>query len=344
MWPYSLKAVGYIDHLRQQRLTDIYQTPELYMYVGLVPESISHEGYSSAPRHSYWDNFFILRGLKDAAAMAAILGEDEAAEWIAAMRDAFRNDLYASILKTIELHQIDYIPGSVELGDFDPTSTTVAIDPGGELGRLPQPALDRTFERYAEFFRQRRDQPSWNAYTPYEWRVVGAMIRLGFRDQALEQLAFFLEGQRPAAWNHWAEVVWRDPRLPRFIGDMPHTWVGSDFIRAVRSLFVYENEADQALVIGAGIPPAWMASPEGVTVKRMPTWHGTLHYRMAMSGPDTVRVRLSGDVTVPPGRIILHSPLDRPLREVMVDGQRTTTFTANAVTLDQFPVEVELRY
>jgi hypothetical protein len=344
MWPYALKAVGYIDHLRQQRLTDIYQTPELYMYVGLVPESISHEGYSSAPRHSYWDNFFILRGLKDAAAMAAILGEDEAAEWIAAMRDAFRNDLYASILKTIELHQIDYIPGSVELGDFDPTSTTVAIDPGGELGRLPQPALDRTFERYAEFFRQRRDQPSWNAYTPYEWRVVGAMIRLGFRDQALEQLAFFLEGQRPAAWNHWAEVVWRDPRLPRFIGDMPHTWVGSDFIRAVRSLFVYEREADQALVIGAGIPPVWMASPEGVTVKRMPTWHGTLHYRMAMSGPDTVRVRLSGDVTVPPGRIILHSPLDRPLREVMVDGQRTTTFTANAVTLDQFPVEVELRY
>jgi hypothetical protein len=124
---------------------------------------------------------------------------------------------------------------------------------------------------------------------------------------------------------------------------MPHTWVGSDFIRSVRSLFVYEREADQALVIGAGIPPAWMASPEGVTVKRMPTWHGTLNYRMAMSGPDTVRVRLSGDVTVPPGRIILYSPLDRPLREVMVDGQRTT-FTANVVTLDQFPVEVELRY
>ena len=59
-----------------------------------------------------------------------------------------------------------------------------------------------------------------------------------------------------AGWNHWAEVVWRDPRTPRFIGDMPHTWVGSDFIRAARSLFVYEREADQALVIGAGIPAA----------------------------------------------------------------------------------------
>ncbi|MDS4071080.1 MAG: discoidin domain-containing protein [Candidatus Competibacter sp.] len=344
MWPYVLKAVGYIDYLRQQRLTDIYRTPELCMYCGLVPESISHEGYSTQPRHSYWDNFFILRGLKDAADMAAILGEDGETARIAAMRDAFRKDLYASILETMKLHQIDYIPGAVELGDFDPTSTTVAIDPGGELGWLPQPALDRTFERYAEFFRARRDDRKWIAYTPYEWRVVGTMIRLGFRDRALEALEFFFEGQRPAAWNQWAEVVWREPRAPRFIGDMPHTWVGSDFIRSARSLFVYEREADQALVIGAGIPAAWVENPEGIAVKRMPTWHGTLNYRMAMSGPSTLRVQLSGDVTVPPGRIILHSPLDRPLREVTVGGRPATTFTASTLTLDQFPAEVELRY
>ena len=125
---------------------------------------------------------------------------------------------------------------------------------------------------------------------------------------------------------------------------MPHTWVGSDFIRAVRSLFVYEREADQALVIGAGIPAAWAKSAEGITVRRLPTWHGTLNYRMAMSGPNTLWARLSGDVTVPPGRIILHSPLDRPLQAVMVNGRPVMTFTAAAVILDQFPAEVEMRY
>jgi hypothetical protein len=220
----------------------------------------------------------------------------------------------------------------------------VAIDPGGELGWLPQPALNRTFERYLEFFHKRRAEQTWEAYTPYEWRSVGALIRLGLRDQALEALAFFLEGQRPAAWNHWAEVIWREPRLPRFIGDMPHTWVGSDFIRAARSLFVYEREADQALVIGAGLPAAWVESPEGVTVKRMPTWHGTLNYQMAMAGADVLRVRLSGDVIAPPGGIILHSPLDRPLREVTVNGQPTTIFGDHTVTLKQFPAKVELHY
>jgi len=344
MWPAVVRAVGYMDSLRQQRLTEKYRTdPDCVAYCGLVPESISHEGYSSHPRHSYWDNFFILRGFKDATQMAVILDEDAQAEWFAALRDAFGKDLYASIQETLKLHKIDFIPGAVELGDFDPTSTTIAVDPGGELGRLPQPALNRTFERYDDFFRQRRAEAQWKNYTPYEWRVVGTMVRLGWRDRALEQMAFFMEGQRPAAWNHWAEVVWRDPKTPRFIGDMPHTWVGSDFIRAARSLFVYEREADQALVIGAGLPAAWVESPEGVTVRRMPTWHGTLNYRMVMAGPDTLRARLTGDVTVPPGRIILHSPLDRPLRAVTVNG-RAATFTANTVTVDQFPAVVELQY
>ncbi|MFO1423543.1 MAG: discoidin domain-containing protein [Candidatus Competibacteraceae bacterium] len=344
MWPAVVRTVGYMDSLRQQRLTEKYRTdPDCVAYCGLVPESISHEGYSSQPRHSYWDNFFVLRGFKDAAAMATILDEDAQAERFAALRDDFSKDLYASIQETLKLRKIDFIPGAVELGDFDPTSTTIAVDPGGELGRLPQPALNRTFERYDEFFRQRRAEAKWKAYTPYEWRVVGTMIRLGWRDRALDQMAFFMEGQRPAAWNHWAEVVWRDPKTPRFIGDMPHTWVGSDFIRAARGLFVYEREADQSLVIGAGIPAAWVESPEGVTVRRMPTWHGTLNYRMAMTNPDTLRVRLTGDVTVPPGKIILHSPLDRPLWAATVNG-RAATFAANIVTVDQFPAEVELRY
>ena len=48
-------------------------------FYGMVPESISHEGYSAKPMHSYWDTFFILRGLKDAAFLASELQKPEAA-------------------------------------------------------------------------------------------------------------------------------------------------------------------------------------------------------------------------------------------------------------------------
>ena len=39
---------------------------------GLLPESVSHEGYLAQPVHSYWDDFWALRGFKDAAFMAAV--------------------------------------------------------------------------------------------------------------------------------------------------------------------------------------------------------------------------------------------------------------------------------
>lgn len=59
-----IKAVDYIDFLRQQRMTDKfkYGDDELRAFYGLVPESISHEGYSAKPMHSYWDNFFCFAG------------------------------------------------------------------------------------------------------------------------------------------------------------------------------------------------------------------------------------------------------------------------------------------
>ena len=59
--------------------------------------------------------------------------------------------------------------------------------------------------------------------------------------------------RRPAAWNQWAEVVGRDPRKTRFVGDMPHGWIASDFIRAALDLFAYERDTDNALVLAAGL-------------------------------------------------------------------------------------------
>ena len=66
-WPRVVAAVGYIDTLRRQRLTPEFDAPDKRHFRGILPPSISHEGYSAKPMHSYWDDFFALRGLKDAA-------------------------------------------------------------------------------------------------------------------------------------------------------------------------------------------------------------------------------------------------------------------------------------
>src|SRR5690606_10422539 len=98
-------------------------------FYGLMPASISHEGYSAKPMHSYWDDFWALRGYKDAVEIATVLGKEGQARRMAASRDQFRGDLYASIHAATRAHGIDFIPGAAELGDFDATSTTIALAP-----------------------------------------------------------------------------------------------------------------------------------------------------------------------------------------------------------------------
>ncbi|HJR41625.1 MAG TPA: discoidin domain-containing protein [Gemmatimonadaceae bacterium] len=342
-WPNVVRAVAYIDSLRQSRMTEEYRAGDKRAFFGLVPESISHEGYSAKPMHSFWDDFFVLRGLKDATYVAGVLGHESERRRFAGMRDDMRKSILESFRLTMAKHGIGYLPGSVELGDFDATSTTVAIAPGGELPHLPIDAVRRTFDRYWEQVSARRTSKDWDAYTPYELRTVGTFVRLGQKERAHQLLEDFFRDQRPAAWNHWAEVVWRDPKTPKFIGDMPHTWVGSDYIRSVMDMFVYEREEDEALVLGAGIPERWVVEAPGVRLARVPTYYGTLAYRMSGTS-DEVRVRIESGIEVPPGGIVLRSPFGRPLRSVLVDGRPLPLASPDEVMIRRLPAEVTLRY
>jgi hypothetical protein len=297
VWPHVEKTVVYIDELRNQRRTDEYRQPAKLRFFGLLPESISHEGYSAKPVHSYWDDFFALTGLKEATDLARALGKTAEADRWAKIRDEFSADLYASIQRVMAETGIDYIPASADLADRDPTSTTTAITPGGELERLPRPALERTFDAYWQEI-EKRKAGDWKAYTPYEWRTVGTFIRLGRLDRAHELIRLFLADRRPPSWNQWPEVVYKDQRAPTFLGDLPHTWVGSDFIRSFLDLFAYEDE--DALVIGAGIPDAWIAEPGGVAVRRMPTPWGPLSYSLTEENGN-VKLRIEEGLTVPGG-------------------------------------------
>lgn len=341
LWPAVVRAVDYLAALRARRLTDEYTAPDKVVFYGLLPESISHEGYSARPVHSFWDDFFALRGLKDAAELATVVGDEEHAAAFGRLRDEFRDTLYASIGRTMATHGIDYLPGSAELGDFDPTSTSIAVAPVGELGRLPEPALTRTYERYWEEVVDRLGGVGEREnYSPYEVRNVGTLVRLGQRARALELLQALLADQRPPAWNGWAEVSWRDPAAPRFIGDMPHGWVAAGYLRSVRALFADERERDDTLVIGAGVPATWLEDDAGIAVKRLPTHYGVLTLTMRREGEHAVRVRLSGDLTLPRGGLVVHTPFDRPLATVKVNGRPVTEFARTHVVVHEWPADV----
>jgi hypothetical protein len=342
-----LKAVAYIESLIAQRSTDYfkYGNDSVRSCYGLVTESISHEGYSAKPMHSYWDDFFTMKGLKDAAEIQKILGENESYEKIKKVRDTFRENLYNSIQLAMKTKKIDYIPGCAELGDFDATSTTISLTPCNELNNLPKPQVYNTFDKYYEFFRNRRDgKTDWVNYTPYENRLIGSFILLDQPGRAHELIEFFLHDQRPQGWNDWAEVVWKDYRVPRYIGDMPHTWVGSDFINAIRSMFVYENEYDQSLVLASALYQDWIDSPAGMSVENLPTYYGEISYAIKKDKGKYV-FSISGDVKLPARGIKIKNfnGSKLPLK-VTVNGKQIKEFNEKEIAVKEFPAEVVISY
>ena len=261
------------------------------------------------------------------------------------MRDEFRKNLYNSIDLAMKIRGIDYIPGCVELGDFDATSTTIALTPCNELGNLPVPQVYNTFEQYYEFFRKRRDGLlEWVNYTPYESRLIGSFIMLDQPERAHELTKFLLDDQKPHAWNHWAEVVWKDRRFPGFIGDMPHTWCGSDFINAVRSMFVYENEYDHTLVIAAALYRDWIDAPGGMSVSNLPTYYGDISYSVRKED-NTYRFSITGDLNLPAGGIRIRNFNGGAMPSgVTVNGNELTGFTGRDISDTEVPAEVIIRY
>jgi hypothetical protein len=321
VWPQVQAAISYMDSLRASTRTAAFEAADQRHLYGLLPPSISHEGYSDRPAYSNWDNFWGLLGYRDAAFIADTLGDTAAAARIRASETEFKADVMASIVATAQVHGIDWIAGAADRGDFDATSTTIGLSPAGLIDDLPQDLLTRTFDKWWENFTSRQEnRQAWKDYTPYELRNVGALVRLGRRGDALRALDFYLADMRPRAWNGWAEVVGRDEREPRFIGDMPHAWISSDYIRSTLDLLVYERERDHALVLAAGVPIDWLASEEGVGVHNIRTAYGLLTYRLRRTESGFL-LTLNGDLEPPGGFIIVWPEAVTLPGQVRLDGR-----------------------
>jgi hypothetical protein len=317
------RAAGHLISLRRQRMGDRYRNGELAACFGLLPESASHEGYLAHPVHSYWDDFWALRGLQAAAELATTIGSNEDAALWKNEADAFLHDLVRSIESVIAARNLQYIPGSVEWADFDPTATANAISQLDFADALPQGPLQKTFATYLEGFRRRQDpQLPWTNYSAYEIRIIGALVRLGKRAEANEWLEFFLADRRPVEWNQWPEISWRDPRSPGHLGDLPHTWIAAEYVLALCSMIASEREADDSLVLAAGMPCSWIAG-DGFEVSGLPTRHGKLDFRIAMSDPDTIQVTVGGLREMPAGGLWIEPPLPPGTRIDSNDGDGT---------------------
>ena len=310
LWPSALRCIQHTRELLERRPAEGYDHPDKLGFRGLLPESASHEGYLSHPVHSYWDDFWAIRGLIDIQRLAKHLNRPEHEQsMIREMVSEIIVAVKTSLRITMELREIPYVPGSVEWADFDPAATAVAMMILDGLDVLPADGLQDTFDRYLKGFRDRvSGAMPWNNYSAYEMRIVTALTRLGRRSDAIELLIFLLKDRRPCVWNQWPEITWKDPDSPGHFGDLPHTWIGAEYVLGFAGLFAYERAADDSLVLAAGLPVEWFENGRTNGVTNLATYFGPVTFSLKLSAGKW-QIDLAKPEPSPSGGIEVRLPL-----------------------------------
>ncbi|HEY4091038.1 MAG TPA: discoidin domain-containing protein [Luteibacter sp.] len=323
-------AMHFMQELRERTMVPGYlaDQPAPQRFHGIIAPSISHEGYSS-PTHSYWDDWWALKGWHDGAWLADQWGDKDLAAYARTQYAALRESVGASIRATMAWKGVDTIPAAADLGDGDPTSISIALDPAGQMDVLPHAALVTTFDRYLADVRKREQPGELFAYTPYELRNVLTYVYLDRPADAAELLGTIVRDRRPPEWNMWAEVVHSRLRHPGYLGDMPHTWIGAEYARLIFGMLM--READDGLYLLPGAPPAWVAG-KGLTVSKLPVAYGVLNMSARRQG-DTLVVTLDKGIRAGTAIRVFWPGRTRPA-SVVVDGKPATAWDADGIRID----------
>jgi hypothetical protein len=295
-----VRATKFIEELCAR--TNALYGPETRFH-GLLAPSISHEGYAK-PSYSYWDDFFALSAWRNCEYLAVEIGNMQVAGEARAKGREFAENLARSIRLTAEELGTGLIYASADREDVDPSSTAIAFEPCRVEDVLPAEFLGATYDRAAARTKQIGAPDFKSNYTPYDVRMLNAFVSLGRFDDAFRLLSVTLAGRRPIGWRHWAEVVWAETRVPEYIGDMPHTWIGAEFATAIRRMLLRENGS--TLELFRAVPESWWEG-EGITLHELPTAfgianlrarrdrsHATIELSLTGPGPERITCRYPG--------------------------------------------------
>ncbi|MBI5136723.1 MAG: hypothetical protein HZA24_05210 [Nitrospirae bacterium] len=302
--------------ITRKRLSGVHGVP----HAGLLPAGFSAE-HLGPNDYYYWDDFWGVAGLRAAAAMADGLGHGDEAALFRRDADMFWADLVTSLDGAARRLGRPAMPASpYRRLDAGMIGSVVAGYPLQLFAPDDPRLLDGVaYLREHCFFRggffQDMTHSGVNAYLTLH--VAQVLLRAGdpaFWDivRAVADLA--------SPTGQWPEAV--HPRTGGgCMGDGQHVWAAAEWVAMLRNCFV--REEGDGLVLGGGVPAAWLAGTEPVGFGPAPTafgpvrvtltprpgalevaWEGRWH-----GAPPAMSVRLPGHAPVvadpAAGRVVL---------------------------------------
>ncbi|MFW6303015.1 MAG: hypothetical protein ACOC2L_00205 [Candidatus Sumerlaeota bacterium] len=273
---------------------------------GLFPAGFSAE-HLGLNDFYYWDDFWGVAGLREAARMLEVMGEEEDARRYHKEADQF--------FATIEEHlQRD----RERLGTSAMSAAPERRLDGGMIGNMvagyPLALLSGDDERLAETaeylykhycedgaFLHHIGHSGYNAYLSLH--IAQTFLRRGD-----ERYWGLIQGvaDRASQTGHWPEAI-HPATGGGCMGDGQHVWAAAEWIMMMRNLFVLEEENDGVLVIGAGIRPEWLESGKPVSFGPARTVWGVVNVQAEKKENGTV-VQCEGEWFDKAPKVIVRLP------------------------------------
>lgn len=282
---------------------------------GLLYSGWSAEHLGDKDKPHFWDNFWAIAGLWEAAQLSQRLGAPQTAElW--SIYDEVRQSTADSI-RWVLGEQVrrgcweTFIPtGPADVGRLDSTmiGTVAYFHPcrlydGQKLGPDIDYAARQTLETIWSHFVDGgfRHDAAWHCYGPYlTLQLAHAFLYVGDVDRMDQCLLWSVWNAGfacvhdamggPGVWQvvqgAWNEQhnypVAKDfgefPASWWYMGDIPHGWAAAEFILLIRDILFFEvdEDHDPQIFLAPGLMPHWLNNGEPVTVRDAPTIFGVL--------------------------------------------------------------------
>ena len=272
--PAVARGAEWIERKRQKRRRADAAT------AGLLPAGISAE-HLGPYDYFYWDDFWGVRGLLDAAELLRAAGEEQGATSAETFASSFRRDLDASLARTAARLGSDAIPAGpgrlldpATIGSLAACWPLRLFDAGDPRIAATVDVIRDRFLQGDAFF-QGISHTGLGTYLTLQLAFVE--LEAGDR-RALDRLAWMLDAATPT-WT-WPEAV--HPRLPGgCMGDGHHGWAAADLLTFVRNLLVREVAGGE-LALCTLVPDSWLGQP--VDVHDAPTHAGRLSFALRWHG------------------------------------------------------------
>ena len=108
-------------------------------------------------------------------------------------------------------------------------------------------------------------------------------------------------------------------------------------------MFVYEDDSDSTLVLGAGLKDDWIDSPEGISINKMPTYYGDVSYTVKKS-QNGYQIKIWGNLEIPEHSIIFKNFKRETPSKVPINGKSIVISDKARIVVNRLPIKITITY